>query len=103
MFGISICTVVSHLPAFAIDAAMAGSAGAQTIADRTILRSLIGESSVGLIERRIIRQSLRTPRVRVDGSTRSAPVSAADSLPLFTITTTDPAGVAASTENVALT
>ena len=44
-----------------------------------------------------------TTRLRVDGSTRSAPVSAADSLPLFTITTTEPAGVAASTENVALT
>src|SRR5437763_5598197 len=47
MLGISICTVVSHLPAFAIDAAMAGIASEQTIADRTILRSFIEESSVG--------------------------------------------------------
>src|SRR4051812_1855920 len=97
MLGISIWIVLSHLPAFAIDAAITGSASEQTIADRTILRSFIGESSVGLVdERRIIRQSLRTTRLRVDGSTRSAPVSAADSLPLFTITTTEPAGVAAS-------
>src|SRR3954452_25323144 len=42
MLAISIWIVLCHLPAFAIVAAMAGIASEQTSADRTILRSFIG-------------------------------------------------------------
>src|SRR3954453_4192977 len=41
MLGISIWTVLSHLPALAIEAAMTGTASEQTIANRMMLRSFM--------------------------------------------------------------